>query len=170
MTTLYDKLIVTNRTALRGKYGTDGEQQIRDALTDLAEKDDARGLTSKVVMLDNGSSLRPAAAQKITDPADWAGAVRAVDLLWQRYQSSYVVLLGSADVVRRPTSRTRSARSVTIPTRLCRATCPTRVIWPTAGRCRPAGCSTRPISWARPGWSAACRTFRVPRTRRTCSI
>lgn len=99
MASTYDKVIVTNWSALRTKYGTTGEGKIRTALAELATADRERGLTTKLVRLDSAASVRASGATKVAGPDDWVGAVRAVDRIWQRYQPSYVVLLGSPDVV-----------------------------------------------------------------------
>lgn len=93
-----DKLIVTNRAALKAKYGAAGEKRIRAALTALIEADRQRGLRSKVLLFDNVSSMRALGAKRAL-PADWEGAVRAVDLAWQVYTPSYVLLVGADDVV-----------------------------------------------------------------------
>jgi hypothetical protein len=93
-----DKLIVTNRTALKAKYGAAGEKRIRAALSALVEADRRRGLSAKVLLFDNVASMRTLGAKRAL-PTDWEGAVRAVDLAWQVYTPSYVLLVGAEDVV-----------------------------------------------------------------------
>lgn len=95
----YDKIIIANWSALRAKYGTAGERRIRAALADLVVADWSRRLRTKVMALDNATSMRAAGATRVSDVDDWEAAVRAVDLIWDRYQPSYVMLLGSRDVV-----------------------------------------------------------------------
>lgn len=105
MPTTYDKLLVTHLGALRRKYGADGAARVRDALDALVEADDARGLDTRVLLLDNTSSMKAIGATKVAD-GDWVGALRAVDLAATRYRPSYVVLVGATDVV--PQGRVRN--------------------------------------------------------------
>jgi hypothetical protein len=55
-----DKLIITNRTALAGKYGT-ATRRIDDALKALAVADAVRGVTTRVVALDDAAMLNAGA-------------------------------------------------------------------------------------------------------------
>ena len=105
MPTYYDKLLVTHQGALRRKYGTDGAADVRAALDALIEADEARGLLSRVLLLDNTQSMKAIKAAKVAD-GDWVATLKAVDLAVTRYQPSYLVLVGATDVV--PQSQVRN--------------------------------------------------------------
>lgn len=105
MSTRYDKLLVTHGGALRRKYGAAGAATVRDALDGLVQADAGRGLVTKVLLLDNATSMRAVKASPVAD-GDWVGAVRAVDLACGRYVPSYVAIVGARDVV--PQARMRN--------------------------------------------------------------
>jgi hypothetical protein len=93
--TLSSKLLVTNRAALKAKYGTAGVTAIEGAVKQLAGADRARGLDTRLVYLD-GAALR---SLRVRDAADPAGNKAAVDAVVKRHRPEYLVLLGSHDVV-----------------------------------------------------------------------
>lgn len=94
-----DKLVVTNQRALRAKYGATGLKKISAAVAGMITADKARGIVTRLVSLDSAAALRSARATPPKTASDWEGAVRAVDLLWEHYRPSYVLLLGADDVV-----------------------------------------------------------------------
>ena len=83
---MIDKLIVTNRAALRAKYGATGFSRVGDALRSLVEADRKRGLVSKVAFLD-------------VDVDDHRGTKRAIDALFRTESPDYVMIVGAPDVV-----------------------------------------------------------------------
>ena len=97
-TTRYDKLLVTHAQALRRKYGAGGYDAVRDALDLLVKADAARGLRSRVLLLDNAQSMRAIGTAKVAD-GDWVATLRAVDLACTRYTPAYLALVGATDVV-----------------------------------------------------------------------
>jgi hypothetical protein len=97
-TTRYDKLLVTHAQALRRKYGAGGYDAIRDALDLLVKADAARGLRSRVLLLDNAQSMRAIGSARVAD-GDWVATLRAVDLACTRYTPAYLALVGATDVV-----------------------------------------------------------------------
>jgi len=98
MPTHYDKLLITHLGALRRKYGAEGAAEVRAALDDLVAADEARGLVSRVLLLDNTSSMKAVKATKVAD-GDWVATLKAVDLASTRYQPAYLALVGASDVV-----------------------------------------------------------------------
>lgn len=105
MPTHYDKLLVTHLGALRRKYGTDGAAEVRAALDALVAADKERGLVSRVLLLDNTTSMKAIKATRVAD-GDWVATLKAVDLACTRYEPSYLALVGATDVV--PQSRVRN--------------------------------------------------------------
>lgn len=92
---LSSKTVVTNRTALRRKYGAKGMAAIAEALKVLIKADKARGLATRIVYLD-GPSLGTA---RVTDTADPAENKAAIDKVVMKHRPDYLVILGSHDVV-----------------------------------------------------------------------
>ena len=92
---LSSKVIVSNRTALVGKYGKDGVAAIEDAVAKLTKADAARGFATRLVYLDRKARKRP----KVSDPTDQVENKAAVDGVVKAFMPEYLVLLGSHDVV-----------------------------------------------------------------------
>ena len=90
-----DKLILTHRAALRGKYGN-GARAIDAAIKALIAADKARGLVSRRIDID------------ATVPAPGAGAAAttlrrltkdAIDAAFKRHDPDYLMIVGGPDVV-----------------------------------------------------------------------
>jgi len=94
-----DKLIVSNKAALRRKYGGAGLARIRTALKHLVAADRKRGLATRVVYLDDANAMRALRAPVVTDPIDYAATKAAVDAVFRAQTPDYLVLLGAPDVV-----------------------------------------------------------------------
>ncbi len=105
MSTRYDKLLVTHGGALRRKYAAAGAAAVRAALDALVAADAGRGLVSRVLLLDNATSMRAVGAEPVAD-GDWVATVRGIDLACARYVPSYVAIVGARDVV--PQARMRN--------------------------------------------------------------
>ena len=105
MSTQYDKLLVTHAGALRRKYAASGAASVRTALDALVAADAGRGLVSRVLLLDNATSMRAVGAAVVAE-GDWVATVRAIDLACARYVPSYVAIVGARDVV--PQARMRN--------------------------------------------------------------
>jgi hypothetical protein len=93
--TLSSKLLLTNRGALKAKYGSDGVAAIEGAIKRLAAADRARGLDTRLVYLD-GAALGSARVHDARDPSENKAAVDAVA---KKHRPEYLVLVGSHDVV-----------------------------------------------------------------------
>lgn len=102
-----DKLIITNRTALAGKYGT-ATRRIDDALKALAVADAVRGVTTRVVALDDAAMLKRWRAKPVASSKDEPGCKAAVDRLVGELRPDYVMILGARDVV--PHQRLRNTK------------------------------------------------------------
>jgi hypothetical protein len=98
MAARYDKLLVTHSGALRRKYGVGGAKQVRAALDALVKADKAHHLVSRVLLLDNTSTMRALRLAPVAE-GDWTATLKAVDTAVERYQPAYVALVGATDVV-----------------------------------------------------------------------
>ena len=96
--TRYDKLLVTHGAALRRKYGAAGAARVRAALDALVKADRRRHLVSRVLLLDNASTMRALRVPRVAD-GDWTATLKAVDAAAERYQPAYLALVGATDVV-----------------------------------------------------------------------
>jgi hypothetical protein len=93
-----EKLLVTNRSALREKYGAD-VRRIDTALAQLVKADAARGLRSRLVPLDDRRTMDRLGAPGVTDPRSPRENKAAVDGLWKTFRPDYLVIVGAVDVV-----------------------------------------------------------------------
>lgn len=98
-TALDDKLIVSNRSALRAKYGGAGLKQLNAALSALIAADKKRGLKTRVVYLDDARSMKALAAPVVTAADSPRQNKLAVDALYAKLAPDYLVLLGATDVI-----------------------------------------------------------------------
>lgn len=94
---MVDKLIVTNRTALKRKYGARGFARITAAVNALIVADRKRGLITRLMLLDSAAMNRYGAA--VTDASSARQNKRAIDSLYRALKPHYLMILGSIDVV-----------------------------------------------------------------------
>ena len=98
-TALDDKLIVSNKAALRTKYGGAGLRQLNAALSALIAADKKRGLKTRVVYLDDARSMKALSAPVVTSAGSPRQNKLAVDALYAKLAPDYLVLLGATDVI-----------------------------------------------------------------------
>ena len=96
---MIDKLIVTNRTALRAKYGATGFAHVGDALRGLVEADRNRGLVSTVVFIDDRRAMAARRAKPVEDVDDHRATKQAIDALFRAESPDYVMIVGAPDIV-----------------------------------------------------------------------
>ena len=94
-----DKIIVSNRSALLKKYTEQELRLIEDAVDDLIASDDERGISTRLVYLDDKAAMRDVGARPVRGPADTRGNKDAIDKLYKRYTPDYIMILGAPDVV-----------------------------------------------------------------------
>lgn len=94
-----DKVIVTHRGALRGKYGTKGFAAIRSALTTLVKADKKRGFGTRVVYLDDAAAMKKLKAPAVATARSPRAFKTAIDGVFQALRPDYLMILGAADVV-----------------------------------------------------------------------
>ena len=93
-----DKVIVTNVSALKAKYG-DKYARVKSAINRLIAADAERKLTTRLIAIDVEADMRRLRAQPVVGVADQQGAKLAVDAIYRRHQPDYILLLGAGDVV-----------------------------------------------------------------------
>jgi hypothetical protein len=94
-----DKVIVSNRGALIGKYGVNGFAKIEDALSRLITVDGQRGVQTGRLYIDDATDMDTVGGAIVTNVQDEIGAKKAVDTIAGKFEPSYLVLLGSPDVI-----------------------------------------------------------------------
>jgi hypothetical protein len=94
-----DKVIVTNLSALKGKYGTAGVEKIQSALKNLIAKDQQRGLVTRLYPLDDAAAMKQVNGQPITTAIDPKQNKNAIDAVYRAFAPDYLMILGSIDVI-----------------------------------------------------------------------
>ncbi len=94
-----DKVIVTNRTAMLRKYGTKGAAAVVKALKALLAADKKRGISTRVVFLDDAATMKKLKGKAVTNAADPRQAKGAVDAVFRGLDPDYLMILGAPDVV-----------------------------------------------------------------------
>jgi hypothetical protein len=94
-----DKIIVTNNSALRKKYGAQGFKAIQAALKALIAADKPRGFKTRAIALDNQAALKKLNAPAVTDAADARQNKAAIDGIYRALAPEYLMILGAPDVV-----------------------------------------------------------------------
>jgi len=93
-----DKVIATNVTALKLKYGNK-YPRVKAAIDALIKADLARGLKTMLIALDSPSEMKRVKGTPVSKASDEQGAKAAVDAICKRYRPDYLLLLGAPDVV-----------------------------------------------------------------------
>jgi hypothetical protein len=102
-----DKLIVTDVSALKAKYG-DGYASINEAIKKLIDADAARGVKCRLVALDSASQMKPHQGKPVVATSRVAREKEtkaAIDALYKSMSPAYIVILGAPDVVPHQTLR-----------------------------------------------------------------
>ncbi|HXI22441.1 MAG TPA: hypothetical protein VNG71_01095 [Pyrinomonadaceae bacterium] len=94
-----DKVIITNLTALKAKYGASGVTEIKSAITDLIAADKKRGLETVLVAVDDAGGMKKLKASPVTKGADPKQNKVAIDGIYQALTPDYLMILGAIDVI-----------------------------------------------------------------------
>ena len=94
----YAKFIVTNKGALKAKYGA-GLSRVLKAVDGLVAADAARGIVSRLVALDVAADMAPYGGRPMDGPKDREGAKRCIDAIDKVAEPHYLLILGGPDVV-----------------------------------------------------------------------
>ena len=93
-----DKVIVTNVSALKGKYGS-GYVALDAAIKQRIAADQQRGLVTKFIPLDGAVAMKRLKARRVTNAKDCRQNKMAIDGVFQALMPDYLMILGSVDVV-----------------------------------------------------------------------
>ena len=93
-----DKVIVTNLSVLKLKYGT-RYWRVRDAIGRLIAADRKRGMVTRLVAIDSAADMRSAGGAPLTSASDQRQAKAAIDAVCAAFNPDYVMILGAPDVV-----------------------------------------------------------------------
>ena len=94
-----DKIIISNRGALLSKYGSKGLTAIRKALTALAAADKQRGISSRVLYLDDKAGMKKLGGAAVTKASNPRECKDAIDAVFKSLNPDYLMILGGPDVV-----------------------------------------------------------------------
>jgi hypothetical protein len=94
-----DKIIATNLTALKNKYGAAGLKKIRAAVTALVTADKARGIRTQLLALDSAPDMKKVKGSRVSDAASPRQNKNAIDAIYASIRPDYLMILGSIDVV-----------------------------------------------------------------------
>ena len=93
-----EKIIVTNYGRLKKKCGSTFSK-VEDALKMLIAKDKSRGISTKVIRLDDAKQMKELKAPVVTTPKSPRQNKKAIDALYKRLQPDYIMILGAIDVI-----------------------------------------------------------------------
>jgi len=93
-----DKVIITNISALKTKYGK-GVSAITKAVKDLIAADKKRGIGSILVALDDPVDMTGLSAAAVTNANDPRQNKDAIDAIFSKYSPDYVLIIGAVDVI-----------------------------------------------------------------------
>ncbi|MBP6224640.1 MAG: hypothetical protein KA439_06225 [Rhizobacter sp.] len=94
-----DKVIVSNRGALKAKYGTGGFAKVVAAIRSLIAADRQRGIRSRLVFLDEAAAMKRLGATPVTSASSTRQAKAAIDAVFRATDPEYLMILGAPDVV-----------------------------------------------------------------------
>ena len=94
-----DKFILTHSLALEAKYGAVGLAKIKAAVRTLVKSDARRGISTRLLSLDNAADMAPYGGPIPQDGATGRDVKVAVDMLCAAEAPHYVMLLGGPDIV-----------------------------------------------------------------------
>ncbi len=95
----YDKIIVSNRSALIAKYQAAGFAQVDTALARLVGVDQKAGLKSTVIYLDDAAAMKAIGAQPVVNSADQQQVKVAIDGVFSALSPLQLTIFGAPDVV-----------------------------------------------------------------------
>lgn len=94
-----DKVIVTNVGALKAKYGSAGFKTIQSAVNRLIAADAKRGLSARLIALDDSATMKRLKGKPVTNPEYPMQNKDAIDAVFRDHRPDYLVILGAVDVV-----------------------------------------------------------------------
>ncbi|MEX2282231.1 MAG: hypothetical protein WEE89_07085 [Gemmatimonadota bacterium] len=93
-----EKIVVTNATALKRKYGK-AYADVRAAVTRWIAADNARGVSTRLVAVDAAAAMKRYHGKPVTDAAHPRQNKEAIDAVFGTARPDYLVILGAVDVI-----------------------------------------------------------------------
>lgn len=93
------KIIVTNQTALKAKYGKSNYDLVVNALNTLIAADQGRGITTTVIYLDDATQMKQYDATPVTSAGDEKQNKTSIDQLCTKLAPDYIMILDAQDIV-----------------------------------------------------------------------
>jgi Peptidase family C25 len=94
-----DKIVVTNNSALKKKYGDKGLKAVLGAVSELIAADKARGLATQLVDISDAAKMKKYKGSAVSGPKNERECKDAVDAIYAAAKPNYLVLLDGPDVV-----------------------------------------------------------------------
>jgi hypothetical protein len=94
-----DKILVTNCTALKRKYGARGLAAVLGAIKVLVAADRDRGLTTQLVDISDSSTMKKFKSAAVTSSNSERQCKDAVDAIYASVMPAYLVLLDGPDIL-----------------------------------------------------------------------
>src|SRR5258705_2587299 len=98
-TTPVDKVLVTNGKAMKAKYGAAYASKIRPAISALIAADKARGMVTRLVLLDSATEMHKLDVAPVANPVSPKQNKQAIDGVFNALEPAYLCILGSIDIV-----------------------------------------------------------------------
>jgi hypothetical protein len=96
---MVDKILVTNNSALKNKYGDKGLKAVLGAVSTLVAADKARGLTTQLVDVANSAAMKKYKGSAVSSPKNERQCKDAVDAIYAAMKPDYLVFLDGPDVI-----------------------------------------------------------------------
>lgn len=93
------KLVFVNQSAGQAKYKTTGWTKVEKALKGLVKADKERGISTKLVRIDNKDEMEKYGVSPVTNPKNASAVKRVVDAVFKSVKPHYVLLLGGPDLI-----------------------------------------------------------------------
>ena len=93
-----DKVIVTNWTALKKKYGSK-VSQIDAAIKKMIAADKARGLDTILLRIDSAADMKKVGGKAVISASNQKQNKNAIDAIDEKLSPDYILILGATDVI-----------------------------------------------------------------------
>lgn len=94
-----DKILISNNSALKTKYGSKGLSAVLAAVAALVAADKKRGLATRLIDISSAAAMKKHKGAAVTTPGDDSQCKDAIDAIYAALKPDYLVLLDAPDVV-----------------------------------------------------------------------
>src|SRR5687768_16929747 len=93
------KIIDTNESALKAKYGSAGLKKIDAGVKKLIKADKARGIETRVIAVDNAAAMKKVKGKAVKMASSPKQNKDAIDKVYRASLPDYLMILGAPDVI-----------------------------------------------------------------------